>query len=67
LRFDLCGVHCIAIDKNLQARHYRPDNAYRFIERAIESKKHPSAAMKYGMEYLEVKALQNEAKECSEG
>jgi hypothetical protein len=57
------GKFYIAIDNNLQAKHY---NAYRFIERTIESKKHPSAAMKYGVEDLEVQALQTKVKECRE-
>ena len=60
------GKFYIAIDKNLQDKGYRPDNAYRFIERTVGSKQPPSATMKYGLEDTEVKSLEKEVKQCSE-
>ena len=44
------GKFYISIDKNLQDKGYRPDNAYRFIERTVGSKQPPSATMKYGVD-----------------
>lgn len=59
------GKFYIAIDRNLQARGFRPDNAYRFISRSVTSNYHASELMKYGSEN-EVKALRTEVKECSQ-
>lgn len=60
------GRFYIAIDKNLQAKGYRPDNAYRFIERTVRSNQLPTVLMNYGLEDNQVKTMQTEVKECSE-
>ena len=60
----LLGKFYIAIDKNLQARGFRPDNAYRFIEKiAMLSKCCRNSIVNYGSEKIQVSTL---VKECTE-
>ena len=64
------GKFYIAIDDNLKTKGSRPDNIYRFIERAITSKRllleNP---MEYGLDMLhrrEVKVMKLKLAECNE-
>lgn len=52
----------MAIDPNLQNYNYRPDNAYRFIERKVASGSacHPATLMTYGNELKILHAKVNE-------
>ena len=60
------GKFYIAIDKNLQARGLRPDNAYRFIERIATSNQPRNSIVKYGLEDIQLNTVQLQVKECTE-
>ena len=60
------GKFCIAIDTNLRARDLRPDNAYRFIERIATSNQPRSSIVKYGLEDIQINAVQLQVKEFVE-
>ena len=60
------GRFYVAIGKNLQTRGFRPDNAYRFIERLTMSKHPRNSVVRYGLVEPEVNTLQTQLKECSE-
>ena len=60
------GRFYVAIDKNLHTRGFRPDNAYRFIERLTMSKHPRNSVVRYGLVEPEVNTLQTQLKECSE-
>ena len=52
------GKFSIAIDTNLRARDLRPDNAYHFIERIATSNHTQSSIVKYGLEDIQMNAVQ---------
>ena len=56
----MIGRFYIAIDKSLQVKGCRPDNAYRFIERIAFSDQLRDSIMRYGYEENEVKVLSAE-------
>ena len=60
------GKFYIAIDKNLEKKEMRPDNAYRFVERLIASSLPRSNVVSYNLEKSAIKDLQSELKHCSD-
>lgn len=60
------GCFCIAIDKNLQVKGCRPDNAYRFIQRVVYSKLPRSTQMNYGSQEQEIKSLKSRVEVCTQ-
>lgn len=60
------GCFCIAIDKNLQVKGCRPDNAYRFIQRVVYSKLPRSTQMNYGSQEQEIKSLKSKVEVCTQ-
>ena len=60
------GRFCIAIDKNLQVRGCRPDNAYRFIHRVVHSKLPRNTQMNYGLQEQEIKSLKLKVDACTQ-
>ena len=59
----LIGQLYIAIDPTLQAKGYRPDNIYRFIERVAGLRCPQSALMNYNIQASELTYLQTKVKE----
>ena len=63
----MIGRFYIAIDKSLQVKGCRPDNAYRFIERISFSDQLRDSIMRYGYEENEVKVLSHQMEQfCGE-
>ena len=60
------GRFCIAIDKNLQVKGCRPDNAYRFIQRVVHSKLPRNTQMNYGLQEQEIKSLKLKVEACTQ-
>ena len=62
------GRFYIAIDPNLKERGLRADNVYRLINRIAKSDQPSSKMMSYGPDKAvsEIKAMQAEAKHCSQ-
>ena len=60
------GKFYIAIDKNLQEKEMRPDNAYRFVEKLVTSSLPRNTVVNYNLEKNTVKELETEVKQCSE-
>ena len=57
---------CIAIDKNLQVKGCRPDNAYCFIQRVVHSKLPRNIQMNYGLQEQEIKSLKSKVEACTQ-
>ena len=60
------GRFCIAIDRNLQVRGCRPDNAYRFIQRVVQSKLPRNTQMNYGLQEQQMKSLKLKVETCTQ-
>ena len=60
------GRFYIAIDRNLQVKGCRPDNAYRFIHRVVESNLPRNTQMNYGMQEHEIKTLRSKVESCTQ-
>lgn len=60
------GKLYIAIDKNLEKKQMRPDNAYRFVEKLVGSSLPRSTVVSYNLEKDTIKDLQSELQQCSD-
>ena len=61
------GKFYIAIDKSLQEKKSRPDNAHRFVEKLVTSSLPRNAVVNYNIEKgTTVKVLESELKQCNE-
>jgi len=61
------GKFYIAIDKSLQEKKLRPDNAHRFVEKLVTSSLPRNAVVNYNIEKgTTVKVLESELKQCNE-
>ena len=60
------GKFYIAIDKNLQEKEMRPDNAYRFVEKLVTSSLPRNTVVNYNLEKDKVKVLESEVKQCND-
>ena len=61
------GKFYIAIDKSLQEKKMRPDNAHRFVEKLVTSSLPRNAVVNHNIEKgTTVKVLESELKQCNE-
>ena len=60
------GKFYIAIDKSLQEKKMRPDNAYRFVETLVTSSLPRNTVVNYNIEKGTVKVLESDLKQCNE-
>lgn len=60
------GRFYIAIDRNLQVKGCRPDNAYHFIQRVVESNLPQSSQMDYGLQKQEINTLKSKIETCTQ-
>ena len=60
------GKFYIAIDRSLQEKEMRPDNAYRFIDKLVASTSPRNTTVSYNHEKGAIKELKSDLKQCTD-